>query len=81
MIVAEQKRKENVAEYILYMWQIEDTIRALDFDLTRITEYVHEGYRLEKPMMEKMCIRDRAEGRGSTRSGSQDPPCPHCTYR
>ena len=41
MIVAEQKRKENVAEYILYMWQIEDTIRALDFDLTRITEYVH----------------------------------------
>ena len=56
MIVAEQKRKENVAEYILYMWQIEDTIRALDFDLTRITESVHEGYRLEKPMMEKVLL-------------------------
>lgn len=56
MIVAEQKRKENVAEYILYMWQIEDTIRALVFDLTRITEYVHEGYRLEKPMMEKVLL-------------------------
>lgn len=56
MIVAEQKRRENVAEYILYMWQIEDTIRALDFDYNKLSEYVQEGYRLEKPMMDKVFL-------------------------
>lgn len=34
--IAEQKRKENIAEYLLYMWQVEDTIRACDFDLDTI---------------------------------------------
>ncbi|WP_418218441.1 DUF4924 family protein, partial [Barnesiella intestinihominis] len=24
MIIASQKKKENIAEYLLYMWQIED---------------------------------------------------------
>ena len=28
MIIAQQKRKENIAEYLLYMWQVEDLIRA-----------------------------------------------------
>ncbi len=27
MFVASQKRKENIAEYLLYMWQIEDIDR------------------------------------------------------
>lgn len=36
MIIASQKRKENIAEYILYMWQIEDLIRANDFDIEKI---------------------------------------------
>ena len=35
MFIAQQKRKENIAEYILYLWQIEDIIRAyaLNIDL------------------------------------------------
>jgi hypothetical protein len=32
MLIAKKKRKENIAEYILYMWQIEDLLRALNFD-------------------------------------------------
>jgi hypothetical protein len=41
MFVAQQKQQENIAEYILYMFQIEDLIRAYNFDLERIiTEYV-----------------------------------------
>jgi hypothetical protein len=32
MLIAKQKRKENIAEYVLYMWQIEDLLRALKFD-------------------------------------------------
>ena len=31
MLVALQKRRENIAEYILYLWQIEDLLRALQF--------------------------------------------------
>jgi hypothetical protein len=38
MLVAQQKLKENIAEYILYMYQIEDVIRAYHFDLDSILE-------------------------------------------
>ncbi len=36
MIIASQKRKENIAEYLLYMWQVEDMIRANGLDLDKI---------------------------------------------
>jgi hypothetical protein len=38
MITASQKRKENIAEYLLYMWQIEDIIRANGLDLAKIEQ-------------------------------------------
>ena len=38
MLIAQQKIKENIAEYILYMYQIEDVIRAYQFDLNAILE-------------------------------------------
>ena len=38
MIIAEQKRKENIAEYLLYMYQIEDMIRANKLDLEAIEQ-------------------------------------------
>ena len=31
MDIAQTRRKENIAEYILYLWQIEDLLRALQF--------------------------------------------------
>ena len=31
MYIAQQKRHENIAEYILYLWQLEDLLRALKF--------------------------------------------------
>ncbi len=31
MDIAQAKRKENIAEYILYLWQIEDLLRAMQF--------------------------------------------------
>ncbi len=41
MYISRDKRKNNIAEYILYMWHIEDLLRALDFDIDRInTELV-----------------------------------------
>jgi hypothetical protein len=33
MLIAQEKRKSNIAEYILYMWQVEDIIRACNFDI------------------------------------------------
>ncbi len=36
MLIASAKRKENIAEYILYLWQVEDMIRANGLDIDRI---------------------------------------------
>lgn len=36
MYIASKKRKENIAEYLLYMWQIEDLIRANNLDIDSI---------------------------------------------
>lgn len=44
MIIASQKRKENIAEYILYMWQVEDMIRANGLDIDRIKANVIDRY-------------------------------------
>ena len=41
MKIARQLKDQNVCEYLLYMWQIEDTIRAMGCDVDRLrTEYV-----------------------------------------
>jgi hypothetical protein len=41
MFIAQKKLQENIAEYILYMYQIEDVIRSFEFDLDRImNQYV-----------------------------------------
>jgi flagellin-specific chaperone FliS len=46
MYIASQKRKENIAEYLLYMWQIEDIIRANNLDIDKIRATVIDGYNL-----------------------------------
>ncbi len=48
MLVAKQKRKENIAEYILYLYQIEDMIRAMQFDLNRIELQLVAGYKADE---------------------------------
>jgi len=44
MIVARQKKEENIAEYLLYMWQVEDLIRANGFDIGKICDRVVSRY-------------------------------------
>ena len=36
MLVAQEIRKTNIAEYILYMWQVEDLLRACQFNVELI---------------------------------------------
>ncbi len=38
MLTASYLKKNNICEYLLYMWQVEDLLRALQLDMTRITE-------------------------------------------
>ena len=54
MLIARQKRKENIAEYILYMWQIEDIIRANDFSLAKIEETVIQEFKQPDKVKEQI---------------------------
>lgn len=56
MITARGKKKENIAEYILYMWHIEDQIRAFSFDIDKIQAGIINNYDL--PDDTKYEIRD-----------------------
>ena len=41
MFISQELRKKNIAEYLLYMWQVEDIIRAYGCSLARIKrEYI-----------------------------------------
>lgn len=40
MTLAEQKLKQNVAEYILFLWQMEDLVRAVYFDPEALDEFI-----------------------------------------
>jgi hypothetical protein len=42
MFIAEQKKRENIAEYLLYMWQLEDIMRAYEFDIDKIQKALIE---------------------------------------
>ena len=44
MFTASARKKENIAEYLLYMWQIEDIIRASRLDIDRIQSEIIDLY-------------------------------------
>lgn len=44
MLIAQQKRKENIAEYLLYMWQVEDLLRACQLEDQRIDQLLVSRY-------------------------------------
>ena len=56
MIIAQEKRRTNIAEFLLYMWQLEDLIRASDFDIDKIEQNIIRKFR--QPVEIKYEIRD-----------------------
>ncbi|MGB5988353.1 MAG: DUF4924 family protein [Marinifilaceae bacterium] len=36
MLIAKEKKKSNIAEYVIYMWQVEDLLRAFNFDSDKL---------------------------------------------
>lgn len=45
MYTASEKKRENIIEYILYMWQIENLIRAYNLDIDRIDKEIIGQYK------------------------------------
>jgi len=54
MIIAKEKRKNNIAEYILYMWHIEDLLRACNMEFTLVREKLISGYTFETAIMQEI---------------------------
>lgn len=54
MIISEELKRNNIAEYILYMWQTEDLLRSFDFDIDRIDKEIIQKYDLEEALKESM---------------------------
>ncbi len=48
MFIAQELRKTNIAEYILYMWQIEELIRAYSLDIDKIERYIIAPYSIDE---------------------------------
>jgi hypothetical protein len=56
MLIARERRKTNIAEYILYMWQVEDLIRAHQFNMELIERNLISQY--SQPEKIKNEVRD-----------------------
>ncbi len=54
MFISQKLRKTNIAEYVLYMWQVEDIIRAYNCDLTRIRKEYISRFELNEEEKEEM---------------------------
>lgn len=53
MYIAQKLRKENIAEYLLYMWQVEDLIRVYDCSLTRIRKEYLTRFNYDEEQLEE----------------------------
>ncbi|MBP6255797.1 MAG: DUF4924 family protein, partial [Bacteroides sp.] len=40
MKIAQQLKEKNIAEYLIYMWQVEDLLRANGCDIDRIRQNI-----------------------------------------
>ncbi|MBO7558233.1 MAG: DUF4924 family protein [Bacteroidaceae bacterium] len=47
MFISQKLQKENIAEYLLYMWQVEDLIRANGLDIDKLQESYLNRFKLE----------------------------------
>ena len=54
MLVSRELRKKNIAEYLLYMWQVEDLLRANELSLEKIKSLVVEPYGLPAEVADEL---------------------------
>lgn len=61
MLIAERLRKTNRAEYLLYLWQLEDILRACDCDEMRVSAFLKAGEEASRGYA-ALCQMMRSEG-------------------
>jgi len=44
VFIAHKLKRENICEYLLYMWQVEDLIRAFDLNIDAINKHIIAPY-------------------------------------
>ncbi len=54
MLISSELKQTNIAEYILYMWQTEDIIRAFNFDIDKIKLEIVEKYDVSEEVKENI---------------------------
>ena len=54
MFISQELRKTNIAEYLLYMWQVEDIIRGYDLSLSRIRKEYIDRFNIDEEKKEEM---------------------------
>jgi len=61
MSLAEEKKRNNISEYIIHMYQTEDLIRIYEFDMEKVDEYVIKHIPVENKIPLKEWYRDIAD--------------------
>ncbi len=54
MIISRELRKKNIAEYLLYMWQVEDLLRANNLSIDNIEKSIIGPYPVATEIKEEM---------------------------
>ena len=67
MKISQQLKEKNIAEYLIYMWQVEDLLRAnkCDIDLIRsnvISRYPAEEHAALEEVVRQSCRYDACRG-------------------
>lgn len=68
MSLAAKKLKENISEYIIFLWQMEDLLRAVNFDADALDEFIHSytpnagAFESEKNWFSSLASSMRADG-------------------
>ena len=53
MTIAERKYAENIAEYIIYMWQMQDLLRAVNMDVESLDGFLRSFLPTEEKIQEE----------------------------
>lgn len=48
MYIAQSLKEKNIAEYLIYMWQVEDLLRAQNLDIESIDRHILSHYQNDK---------------------------------
>lgn len=77
MIIAQHKRRENICEYLLYMWQVEDLVRAAhcrseEIDALILPKYEGTGVDIEPIRQWYYELADMMRSEGKQEQGHLD---------